>query len=209
MKAAIVSGPNQTPVYGDFDEPAPRPGREVITVTASALSRATRAIAAGSHYAASGMFPVVAGIDGVGYTQGGQRVYFGRPDRPFGGMGEKALVPADYCVPLPEEVGDVVAAAIANPGMSSVAALRSRAAFKPGETVLVNGATGTAGQLAVRLAKYMGAKKVIATGRDPRALRHAGTLGADVTISISLDLKELEEALAREFRGDGVDVVLD
>jgi NADPH:quinone reductase-like Zn-dependent oxidoreductase len=209
MKAAVVNGPNEAPVYGEFEEPSARPGSEVITVSASALSRAARWVAAGSHYSASGVFPVVAGIDGVGHTEGGQRVYFGRPNPPFGGMAEKALVPSDSCIPLSDEVGDVVAAAIANPGMSSVAALRSRAAFKEGETVLVNGATGTAGRLAVQLAKHMGARKVIATGRDPDALRLAGDLGADVTISLSIDQKDLQGALTAEFRGDGVDIVLD
>ena len=93
MKAAIVTGPNQTPVYGDFKEPVARAGQELITVTASALSPAAKALAAGSHYSSSGIFPVVVGIDGVGCTQSGQRVY-------FGGMAEKVLVLAENCVPL-------------------------------------------------------------------------------------------------------------
>jgi NADPH:quinone reductase-like Zn-dependent oxidoreductase len=209
MKAAFVTGPNQTPVYGDFKEPVAQAGQELVTVKASALSHAAKGVAAGSHYSASGVYPMVVGIDGVGRTQGGRRVYFGRPEAPFGGMAEKVLVRAENCVPLPDEVGDVVAAAIANPGMSSVAALKSRAAFKAGETVLVNGATGTAGKLAVQIAKYMGAKKVIATGRDSPALRQVESLGADVTVNLGLDQKDLEGALGAEFGGDGVDVVLD
>jgi NADPH:quinone reductase-like Zn-dependent oxidoreductase len=209
MKAAVVTGPNQTPVYDDFKEPVAQQGEELITVKASALSRAAKGVAAGSHYSASGVYPMVVGIDGVGYTQGGRRVYFGRPVAPFGGMAEKVAVPAESCVPLPDEVSDVIAAAIANPGMSSVAALKARAAFKAGETVLINGATGTAGKLAVQIAKYMGAKKVIATGRDPAALRQVESLGADTTISLALDQKSLEEALGAEFSGGGVDVILD
>ena len=70
-------------------------------------------------------------------------------------------------LPLPDGLDDVTAAAIANPGMSSWAAYRERAHLKAGETVLVNGATGTAGRLAVQIAKHLGAKKVIATGRSP------------------------------------------
>ena len=209
MKAAIVSGPNQTPVYGDFKEPVAQAGQELITVTASALSPVAKALAAGSHYSSPGMFPLVVGIDGVGSTQSGQRVYFGMPQAPFGGMAEKALVPVENCVPLPDEVDDVIAAAIANPGMSSVAALKARATFKAGETVLVNGATGTAGKLAVQMAKYMGAKKVIATGRDAAALQQVKQLGADMTINLLLEQKDLEEALGEQFSGDGVDVVLD
>lgn len=209
MKAAIVTGPNQTPVYGDFKEPVAQAGQELITVTASALSPVAKALAAGSHYSSSAMFPLVVGIDGVGYTQSGQRVYFGMPQAPFGGMAEKVLVPVENCVPLPDEVEDVIAAAIANPGMSSVAALKARATFKAGETVLVNGATGTAGKLAVQMAKYMGAKKVIATGRDAAALQQVKHLGADMTINLLLEQKDLKEALGEQFSGDGVDVVLD
>jgi NADPH:quinone reductase-like Zn-dependent oxidoreductase len=208
MKAAIVTGPNQTPAYGDFREPAAQARQELITVTASALSRAARSTAAGSHYSSSGVYPLVVGIDGVGHTQSGRRVYFFRPEAPFGAMAEKAPVPSENCIPVPDEVGDVIAAAIANPALSSVAALRARAAFRAGETVLVNGATGTAGRLAVQIAKYMGAKKIIATGRDPEALQKAGSLGADVTINLTLEQKDLEGALGEQFR-DGVDIVLD
>ena len=76
------------------------------------------------------------------------------------------------------------AAAIANPGMSAWAALKERARLLPGETVLVNGATGTAGRLAVQIAKHMGAKKVIATGRNPQALRALEAIGADLSIPL-------------------------
>jgi NADPH:quinone reductase-like Zn-dependent oxidoreductase len=209
MKAAIVTGPGQTPVYSDFKDPVARAGQELITVTASALSHAAKALAAGSHYSSSGIFPMVVGIDGVGRTQSGQRVYFTMPQAPFGGMAEKVLVLAENCVPLPDEVEDVIAAAIANPGMSSVAALKVRAALKAGETVLINGATGAAGKLAVQIAKYMGAKKVIATGRDAAALQQVKHLGADITINLLLEQKDLEEALREQFSGEGVDVVLD
>lgn len=209
MKAAIVTGPNQTPVYGDFKDPVARAGHELITVTASALSPVAKVLAAGSHYSSSGMFPMVVGIDGVGWTQSGQRVYFGMPQAPFGGMAGKVLVLAENCVPLPDEVEDVIAAAIANPGLSSVAALKARADFKAGETVLVNGATGAAGTLAVQIAKYMGAKKVIATGRDSAALEQVRHVGADVTINLLLEQQDLEGALGEQFSGDGVDVVLD
>jgi NADPH:quinone reductase-like Zn-dependent oxidoreductase len=209
MKAAIVTGPNQTPIFGDFKEPVARAEQELITVTASALSHAAKALAAGSHYSSSGIFPRVVGIDGVGCTQSGQRVYFSMPQAPFGGMAEKVLVPAENCVPLPDGVEDIIAAAIANPGLSSVAALKARAAFKVGETVLVNGATGAAGKLAVQIAKHMGAKKVIATGRDSAALQQVKNLGADIIINLMLEQKDLEGALGEQFSGDGVDIVLD
>lgn len=209
MKAAIVTAPNQTPVYGDFRDPVAQAGQELITVTASALSPVAKARAAGSHYSSSGLFPMVVGIDGVGYTQSGRRVYFGLPQAPFGSMAEQTLALTENCIPLPDEVEDVVAAAIANPALSSVAALKVRAALKAGETVLVNGATGAAGKLAVQLAKHMGARKVIATGRDSATLQQLKHLGADITVNLTLEQKDLEEALGEQFGGDGVDIVLD
>jgi NADPH:quinone reductase-like Zn-dependent oxidoreductase len=86
--------------------------------------------------------------------------------------------------------------------------MKERAKLAAGETVLVNGATGTAGQLAVQIAKYMGAKKVIATGRNPEVLKSLASLGADVIIPLVQDGDALEEAFQRQF-ADGVDVVVD
>ncbi len=106
------------------------------------------------------------------------------PKAPFGSMSERTVIRPAQCVFLPDDLDDVTAAAIANPGMSAWAALQERAKLMPGETVLVNGATGTAGRLAVQIAKYMGAKKVVATGRNTDALKAVAALGADVTISV-------------------------
>jgi NADPH:quinone reductase-like Zn-dependent oxidoreductase len=209
LKAAIVTGPDQTPTYGDFTDPVPKAGYELITVTASALSPAAKAMAAGSFYGTAGAYPRVVGIDGTGRTTDGQRVYFSMPQAPFGAMAEKVLAPAGNCVALPDGLDDVTAAALVNPGMSSVAALAARAAFRPGETVLVHGATGAAGTLAVQLARHLGASKVIAVGRDATALERAAALGADVTISLLGETGAAAAALAEQFGGDGVDVVLD
>ncbi|SEG65785.1 NADPH:quinone reductase [Bryocella elongata] len=229
MKAAIVQGAGQTPVYGEFAEPVVREGQELITVTASSMSHVTKSRAAGSHYSSAGEYPFVAGIDGVGRLASGKRVYFVMPRAPFGAMAERVVVRPEQCIALPDELDDVTAAAIANPGMSAWAAYRERARLKVGETVLVNGATGTAGRLAVQIAKWMGAKKVIATGRNEEALREVAGLGADVVIPLSGEHGHgtppfdggavegwatqgselsLEETLKEQF-AEGVDVVLD
>jgi len=209
MKAAIVHGRGQTPVYGDFPEPVAQAGEVMLHVMAAALSPLTKTRASGSHYSSSGQYPAVAGVDGVGRTQDGRRLYFVSPRAPFGGMAEQVAVRMEQCIPLPDGLDDVMAAAIANPGMSSCAALRERARLVPGERVLVNGATGTAGRLAVQMAKHMGAKKVVATGRDEKALEELKTLGADGTISLLLPDDELEAAFKEQFAGDGIDIVLD
>jgi NADPH:quinone reductase-like Zn-dependent oxidoreductase len=214
MRAGIITAAGKSPVYGDFDEPVAGEGQELITVSASALSQFSRSRSSGSHYSASGKFPSVAGADGVGRTADGRRVYFALPEAPYGALAEKTLVRLKQCVAVPDDLDDVTAAAIANPGMSAWAALLERAHLQRGDTVLVNGATGTAGRLAVQLAKYLGASKVIATGRNESELKGLSSLGADVMIPFTLGTahplgaKHFEQALIAEF-AHGVDVVID
>jgi NADPH:quinone reductase-like Zn-dependent oxidoreductase len=208
MKAAIVHGAGQSPVYGDFAEPLVCDGENRIAVTAAAIGHVTKSRASGSHYSSSGHFPFIAGIDGVGRRDDGRRVYFVMPRAPYGGMAERTVVPSAHCLPLPDELDDVTAAAIANPGMSSWAAYTERARLKAGETVLVNGAAGTAGRLAVQIARHLGAKKVIATARNVDALQAVATLGADVTIPLIEDEAALENRFKEQF-AEGVDVVID
>jgi NADPH:quinone reductase-like Zn-dependent oxidoreductase len=208
MKAAIVTGAGRTPIYADFIEPEPAAGEAGIAVTAAAMGRVTKSRASGQHYSSAGQFPLVVGVDGVGRLDDGGRVYFLLPRAPYGAMAERAVAPPARCVRLPYELDDVTAAAIANPGMSSWAAYTERARLKAGETVLVNGATGTAGRLAVQIAKHLGAGKVIAVARDADALKSVAALGADMTVPLVDDEKALEEAFRKEF-AQGVDVVID
>jgi NADPH:quinone reductase-like Zn-dependent oxidoreductase len=208
MKAAIVQGLGQTPVYADFADPAPASGEVRLTVIASALSPLVKGRASGAHYSSSGKFPFVVGVDGVGRRDDGTRVYFMLPSAPNGSMAEQTVVRERQLIPLPADLDDVTAAAIANPGMSSWAAYAERAKLKAGETVLVNGATGTAGILAVQIAKHFGASKVIATGRNPEVLTELSELGADVTLPLTDDLGAFEAKAKEQFEA-GIDVVID
>ncbi|MDQ0325848.1 NADPH:quinone reductase-like Zn-dependent oxidoreductase [Rhodopseudomonas julia] len=208
MKAAIVQDPHHPPFFGEIDAPQPSAGDIRISVSAAALSHLVRSRASGRHYSTSGRVASVAGVDGVGRRDDGSRVYFVLPKAPNGSMAEKAVVAPAQCIVLPDELDDVTAAAIANPGMSSWAALTERARLKSGETVLVNGATGVSGRLAVQVAKYLGAGKIIATGRNARALQEVSALGADVTIPLVDDGDALERSFKPVF-AEGVDVVLD
>ncbi len=156
----------------------------------------------------------MAGVDGVGRTEDGRRVYFVLPEAPYGALAEKCLVPAKQCIEIPDTLDDVTAAALANPGMSAWAALVERAHVRPGEVVLVNGATGSAGRLAVQLAKFLGAGKVIATGRDESELQELLSLGADTVIPFTLGAlhplgaKDYEQSLRQAFAA-GIGVVVD
>ena len=205
MKAAIVKKAGEPPVYAEFEEPQAADGEALIEVAAAPLTHVTKARASGTHYSATAAYPFVAGLDGVGRRPDGRRVYFIMPRAPFGSMAARTAVDASHCVPLPDAVDDVTAAAIAIPAMSSWAALQERAKFKPGETVLVNGATGTSGRLAVRVARHLGARRVVATGRDRAAL---AALGADTAVVLEQDDAALAHAFLGEFER-GVDIVLD
>lgn len=214
MKAAIVTSPGMKPSYGEFQSPVGREGLEVITVTAAALTNLTKGRAAGSHYSADNHYPFVPGVDGVGALADDRRVYFAMPEAPFGAMAEQTLVDPRRIIALPDNLDDVAAAALANPGMSCFAALVERARFQAGETVLVNGATGAAGLVAVQVAKQLGARKVIVTGRNLQELEALRPLGADVVIPFDLRPESLpgvghfEQALMDAF-SNGLDVVVD
>jgi NADPH:quinone reductase-like Zn-dependent oxidoreductase len=208
MKAAIVVAAGQPPVYGDFQDPVPAPGKARIKVTASAISHVTKARASGTHYSSHGEFPFIPGVDGAGITDEGKRVYFMMPEKPYGAMAEFCTIDSRQQFALPDDLTEVAAAAMAVPGMSSWGALTERAKFQQGETVLVNGATGTSGRLAIQIAKHLGAGKVVATGRDVASFDELRRLGADVTISLTRDHDALETAFKHEFE-QGIDVVLD
>jgi len=214
MKAAVVTAAGKTPIYADFNDPVAKEGEEIITMRAAALSNLTKGRASGSHYSSAGIFPAVAGTDGVGVTKDGRRVYFAMPEAPFGSIAELCPIAPRRCVEIPDSLDDITAAAIANPGMSAWASLVERAHLVKGETVLVNGATGTAGRVAVQLAKYLGAAKVIATGRNAQELEELKRIGADVAIPFALGPQNptgagaFEEALKETF-ASGIDVVID
>jgi NADPH:quinone reductase-like Zn-dependent oxidoreductase len=214
MKAAIVTSAGTKPTFGEFPDPVRREGSEVITVTAAALTHLTKGRASGSHYSASNHYPFVPGVDGVGTLADGRRVYFAMPESPFGAMAEQTLVDPRRTITLPDNLDDVAAAALANPGMSCFAALVERARFQAGETVLINGATGAAGLVAVQVAKQLGARTVIVTGRNAQELETLRSLGADVVLPFDprpenpQGVGQFERALMAVF-AEGLDVVVD
>jgi NADPH:quinone reductase-like Zn-dependent oxidoreductase len=102
MKAGVIKAAGNSPVYGDFNEPVAGEGNELVTVSASALSQFSKSRSSGSHYSSNGMFPSVAGAEGVGRTTDGRRVYFVLPEAPFGALAERTLVRSKQCVVVPE-----------------------------------------------------------------------------------------------------------
>ncbi|MEU8632080.1 zinc-binding alcohol dehydrogenase family protein [Amycolatopsis sp. NPDC048633] len=196
MRAAVVTGFGTPPTCQDFPEPQPTSKDEVLVdVMAVGLHPRVRSQADGSHYTGSGELPLVPGIDGVGRAPDGTLRYFVLPDTAMGAMAERTVVDTRRSVVLPGDADPVLVAAGMNPAMSAWVALRRRIEFAAGQDVLVLGATGNAGRLAVQVAKHLGAGRVVAAGRDARRL-------ADVPADEALTFDELGKAT-------DVDVVLD
>jgi len=209
MHAAVVHAFDAPPRYTTFADPIAAEGEKLVSVSAAGLHPIVKALAKGTHYGSSGELPLIAGVDGVGKLEDGTRVYFGIARSPFGTFAERALAASWMCLPLPDAVDDVTAAGIANPAMSSWAALTARAKFVAGESVLILGATGVAGQLAVQVAKRLGARRIIAAGRNPQVLQELSALGADAVVSLDQDPASLVSAFRNEIAEAGVDIVLD
>lgn len=209
MKAAVIHTFGEAPRFEEFGEPVLDEGEVLVQVLAAGLHPIVKTLAAGSHYGSTETLPMIPGIDGVGRLKDGRRVYFSGTRPPYGTMAQRAAVPVKMCLPLPESLDDITAAALFNPGLSAWLALKWRAQLAPGETALILGATGAAGKLAVQLAKLFGAGKVIALGRNEQVLRTLPELGADVVISLEQPDEELVRAIANESEQTGIHVIVD
>ncbi len=211
MHAAVLHAIGAVPRYEEFPEPVinDKAREALVHVHAASLKPLDKQMASGSHFASRGELPCVCGSDGVGHLDDGQRVFFGGPRPPHGAMAERTVVPRVFTFPIPENVDDTTAAALPNPGISAWLSLTYRAKLVRGENVLILGATGVTGKLAVKIAKLLGAARVVAAGRDQEALNTLTNLGADATISLVLPATELIDAFVREAGQTGFQVVID
>jgi NADPH:quinone reductase-like Zn-dependent oxidoreductase len=209
MRAAVLRALGGRPRVEEFSEPVPGDGEVLVNVSAAALKPVDRQLADGTHYASPRELPVVCGSDGVGRLEDGTRVFFGGPRAPYGAMAERTVVRRMQCFSVPEELDDATAAAIPNPGVSAWLSLKHSARLAAGETVLIHGATGVTGMMAVQIAKILGAGRVVAAGRNERALNALGELGADATIRLDRPQLELIEAFRNEAGMKRFDVIID
>ncbi|VEA67581.1 putative alcohol dehydrogenase [Serratia plymuthica] len=204
MKAAIVKALGQPPVFGSVEEPQAQAGEVLIEVTLAGIKQLDRAMVAGTHYSSPRTLPIVPGTDGVGYAPDGQRVYFASFRQPHGALAERTV--ASWTVPVPEGVDDATAAALINPAFAAWLPLHWRAEVQPGETVLIIGATGTSGKLAVAAARQAGAGRIVAAGRRQSVL---DALGVDGTVDLGLEGAELVQAFADAAGPAGYNVIID
>src|ERR1700712_946151 len=161
MHAAVVTEFGQPPRYQEFALPAPSGPDEVpVEVLGSGLHPRVRSQADGSHYTSTDELPLVPGIDGVGRGPDGRLRYFILPDTTMGAMAEQTVIDSRRSIVLPGASDPIAVAAAMNPVMSSWIALRQRMQFQSGQSVLILGATGNAGQMAVQVAKHFGAEQI-------------------------------------------------
>ena len=198
MRAAVVHEYG-VPRIDDFREPVAEDEQAVVEVLAAGVDPVDIAICAGRFYAGAPPLPFVAGREGVGLL-GGRRVYFDGPIAPFGSMAERALIDPRRAYSLPDGLATGLAVALGISGLAAWLALSWRAELKQGEHVLVLGASGVVGQIAVQAARLLGAARVVAAARSAEALDRARAQGADALVPIG-NGEELSRALSEAGEG--------
>ncbi|MGH3247563.1 MAG: hypothetical protein ACRDOI_15340 [Trebonia sp.] len=208
VHAAVVRSFGNPPRYEPFNLPAPSDGdHALVDVVAVGLHPRVRSGASGSHYTSTGKLPMVPGIDGVGRREDGRLVYFVADDDLVGPMATQSVIDTRRSVILPDGADVLKIAAAMNPAMSAWVALRRRVPIRPGQSVLVLGATGNAGQLAIQVARRLGAGRVIGAGRDQARLAGLPGIGADATVALTSDADATATALGKA--AGQVDLVID
>src|SRR5215472_8322396 len=198
MDAAVVHMLGNPPRCEQFPEPVAGENEVVVHVLAASLKPVDKQMAGGLHYASPRKVPFICGTDGVGRLGDGQRVFFGGCRPPYGAMAQRTVVPKAFIFPVPAGLDDELAAALPNPGVSAWLALTFRAKLAPGENVLILGATGVTGGLAVRIAKLLGAGRIVAAGRNQQVLHALLQRGADAVIRLDVPVEDLRQAFVKE-----------
>jgi NADPH:quinone reductase-like Zn-dependent oxidoreductase len=208
VRAAVLTAYGQPPAPSDRDLPTAGPGQVAVRVTAAPIVPLDLLCATGTSYFGAPPLPYVPGVQGVGVLDSGARVFFSTSAgmKPGDGSLAEHVVGSDL-VPVTADVGDELVAAL---GLSAVAAwmtLTWRAQLRPGERVLVLGAGGAVGQVAVQAAVALGAAAVVAGSRRQPHRALALERGATGVVDLS-DVDGLADRM-REAAGGPVDVVID
>lgn len=218
MRAVLVEEIGRPPSVHEAPEPERAEGQALVEVGAAPINPIDLSIASGRFYRPPSELPYVPGKEGVGRVlEGtslapGTRVYFPMPGG-LGGPGslaERAAVNESAAIEVTGALDDATAACLGVAGLAAWLPLEWRARLEEGETVLVLGASGPVGQIAIQAARLMGAGRVVAAARSAAGLARARELGADATVELgeSEGPEELGEAF-REAAGGPIDVTVD
>lgn len=200
MRAAVLEATGETPHVKDVDEPT---GDDIVTVTLAGCNPVDLALASGDM--GTPETPKIVGKEGVGRTADGARVYFDSPPSPFGSWAQRTRVDPAKTYPVPDGVDDDMAVALGIAGLAAWLPLTHHASVTD-KSVLVLGATGVVGHIAVQAAKILGARRIVAAGRNREALERTRDLGADAIAELAGE--DDAEALASQADA-GYDVVID
>jgi NADPH:quinone reductase len=232
VRAAIVEALGRPPAPAEVPAPRRRPGEALVRIHAAALNPVELHIWSGHFFDGPPRPPYVIGLEGVGVVEEGERLAPGTRVRVEfvhpgygrdGALAEYAVAPEEpdasdrasqaSVAAIGDELDDTAAAALGVPVFTALMCLeraQSAGASLDGAHVLVTGATGAVGVLAVQLAKLMGAARVVAAGRNPERLQRALSLGADAEVELAegLAAKELRDRFSEAAAGR-LDVVVD
>ena len=209
MKAAIIGAPDAPPEYGEFPEPLVGEGQEQVELVATGIHPFVRSVATGRHYGSTDVWPLIPGVDAVARTAGGDLIFTGYVQPPYGTLAERMAIPSAMRFSLPSGADPIAVAGGMNPGLSSWMPLKARAnEIDALGTVLILGATGMAGSLAVQNARALGAERVIGAGRDRERLQRLANAGAK-TVALSGDRDADAASLANALETATPSIVLD
>jgi NADPH:quinone reductase-like Zn-dependent oxidoreductase len=204
MRAAILNSAGADPEVGDFDDPIAGDGQVLVDVSLAGVNPIDIRVASGQF--GGPRVPSVVGLEGVGSLADGSRVYFSPSISPYGSWAERTLVDPAKTFPVPDGLSDDLAVAMGIPALAAWLSLEHHAHVTSGDSVLVLGATGTVGRVAIQGAKLLGAARVVAAARDAETLRTLAPLGADAIVVLGAG--DDEQALKDASEG-GFDVVID
>lgn len=207
MKAAIIDKLGTLPKYKDFPNPEIQNDDHILlAVKAAAVKNLDKIRASGKHYASHTDLPAVVGMDGVGTLPDGTRVY---AQGITGMIAEKAIINKNSYTLIPKNLDFYTAAALPNAVLGAAMPLKVRGKIKQGQNVLINGATGVTGQLAVQIAKYYGANTIIATGRNHNQLEKTKSYGANKIVSLKQEDEAIVSQLKTIHNETPIDLVID
>ena len=207
MRGAQIVELGSPPRPAELDEPRAGAGETIVTVEAVALNPLDLAVGSGVFYGGHPELPYAPGCEAAGRTADGRLVYLfgdGRGVGKPGFLAERVVVPEGLPLEVPDGVEPALAAAAGIAGVAGWVAVAWKAKVEPGDRVLVLGASGTVGTVALQAAKLRGAARVVAAGRDPAKLERARGLGADELVELGD-----AEALAAAVGGEGFTVCID